>query len=86
MEINTRRQKLSSREVEILRLVAEEYTSREIAQKLGLSVRTVDTYRKQIIQKTGAATPLAMFKYAVRNGIISSQMFREFSKENGNSI
>jgi DNA-binding CsgD family transcriptional regulator len=46
---------LTAREVEILRLVAKEFSSRQIAEILFISERTVETHRKNILKKTGAS-------------------------------
>lgn len=61
---------LSNREIEILRLIAEELTSAQIAARKGLSIRTVETYRKRINRKTGISNPIGLFKYAVKNGFV----------------
>jgi DNA-binding NarL/FixJ family response regulator len=61
---------LSSREKEILKLIAEEYTNPEIAEKLFLSVRTVDTHRQNLIQKLDVKNTAGLVKYAVRAGLV----------------
>lgn len=62
---------LSSREQEILRLVAEGKTSREIAERLSISPKTVDTYRSRLMRKIGVENLAALVKFAIRNGLIS---------------
>ncbi|MGC8864490.1 MAG: response regulator [Bacteroidales bacterium] len=62
--------KLTPRELEILRLIMEEYSSEEIAEKLFISKRTVDTHRKNILQKTHASTLVGLIKYAYEHNII----------------
>ena len=62
---------LSDREKEILALVAREYSNQEIAEKLFISERTVQTHRKNIFSKTKAKTIVGLIKYAVQNGIVS---------------
>jgi DNA-binding NarL/FixJ family response regulator len=62
---------LSSRELEILRLVAEGKTSREIAERLAISPKTVDTYRSRLMRKIGAENLVALVKFAIRHGVIS---------------
>ncbi|HWY10378.1 MAG TPA: response regulator transcription factor [Bacteroidia bacterium] len=59
--------KLSGRELEVLKLICKEHTNREIADILCLSPRTIDTYRENIIQKTGAKNVVGVAFYAVRN-------------------
>ncbi len=61
---------LSPRETEILRLIMQEYSSEEIAEKLFISKRTVDTHRKNILQKTHSSTLVGLIKYAYQNNII----------------
>lgn len=60
---------LSSREKEILKLIAEEYTNPEIAEKLFLSVRTVDTHRQNLIQKLDVKNTAGLVKYAIKSGL-----------------
>ena len=61
---------LSSREKEILKLIAEEYTNPEIAEKLFLSVRTVDTHRQNLIQKLNVKNTAGLVKYAIKSGLL----------------
>ncbi|HXB39976.1 MAG TPA: response regulator transcription factor [Bacteroidia bacterium] len=61
---------LSSREKEILKLIAEEYTNPEIAEKLFLSVRTVDTHRQNLIQKLDVKNTAGLVKYAIKSGLV----------------
>lgn len=64
---------LSDREREILRLLAEGYTNTEIAQKLNLSVKTVETYRTRIMEKLHLRTRAELVRYALRKGLISEE-------------
>ena len=61
---------LSSREREILQLLAENKTNKEIATRLGISVRTVETHRRSIMQKLNANSIVELVHYAIRNGIV----------------
>ena len=61
---------LSPREVEVVRLVSASYTTAEIAAALGISGRTVETYRQGIRWKTGASTRVQVALYAVREGLV----------------
>jgi DNA-binding NarL/FixJ family response regulator len=63
---------LSSRETEVLKLLAEGLSSKEIADALFLSTRTVETYRAQIMDKLGIRTVAGLTKYAVRHGLTSA--------------
>jgi DNA-binding NarL/FixJ family response regulator len=60
---------LSEREVEVLRLLAEGRRMKEIAVALGISVRTVETYRNRIMLKLGIDNLPGLVKFAVRAGI-----------------
>ncbi|CAG0947050.1 Oxygen regulatory protein NreC [Anaerolineae bacterium] len=62
---------LSEREREVLRLVAEGASSREIAERLSISIKTVDTHRANMMEKLGIHNAAELIKYAIRNGIIS---------------
>lgn len=58
----------SSRELEVLRLVAEDYSSQEIAARLFISVRTVETHRRLLLEKAGARSMIGLVLQAVRAG------------------
>ncbi len=62
---------LTSREREILQLVAEGKSNKDVANLLNLSVYTVETHRAHILQKLGLHTVPDLILYAVRKGIIS---------------
>lgn len=62
---------LSSREREVLQLVAEGLTTKDIASKLRISVKTVETHRKQIMDKLELRSVAELTKYAVREGLTS---------------
>jgi DNA-binding NarL/FixJ family response regulator len=61
---------LTPREEEVLKLVAEGYSSREIANTLGISVKTVDRHRTNTLAKLGLRDRLALTRYAIRAGLI----------------
>jgi two-component system response regulator NreC len=61
---------LTGREQEILRLLAAGLTNAEVAARLYLSVRTVETHRSHIQQKTGCATRAELFRYALEHGLV----------------
>lgn len=62
---------LSTREREVLQMIAEGKTTRDIATTLYLSVKTVETHRKQIMDKLGLASVAELTKYAIREGLTS---------------
>lgn len=59
---------LTKREHEILRLIAQELTSGQIAMLLGISIRTVETHRKNLLIKTQSGSVVGLLKYAIREG------------------
>ena len=61
---------LTARETEVLQLIAEEYSNPEIAEKLFIGLRTVDTHRRHLLEKLGAKNTAGLVKYALRQGII----------------
>ena len=61
---------LSARELEVLRLIALGYTNSEIASRLYLSVRTVESHRAHIQQKTGRTSRAALVAYARENDLV----------------
>jgi two-component system response regulator NreC len=62
---------LTKRELEILQLICKEFSNSEIAEKLFLSVGTVETHRKRIISKLGVNNTVGLVKFAVRHGLIN---------------
>jgi DNA-binding NarL/FixJ family response regulator len=66
-EIETRN--LSERELEVLKLIVLEHSSEVIADKLCISKRTVDTHRKNIMEKTGTKSLVGLIKFAIRNNL-----------------
>jgi DNA-binding NarL/FixJ family response regulator len=61
---------LTPRELEILKLIAEAYTSDRIAQELTISRRTVDRHRENILAKLGMRDRVELTRYAIRRGLI----------------
>jgi len=64
-------EKLSPREREILQLVAEGKTSQQIAKRLSISPKTVDTYRSRLMHKIGVQDMAGLVKFAIQQGVIS---------------
>ena len=62
---------LSAREREVLQMVAEGKSTKEIAFKLFVSTKTVETHRKQIMDKLNIRTVAGLTKYAIREGLTS---------------
>lgn len=65
--------KLTARELEILLLITEELSSEEIAEKLFISKRTVDTHRINILAKTEVFTLVGLIKFAFQYGLIDPE-------------
>ncbi|MCF2489268.1 response regulator transcription factor [Dyadobacter sp. CY347] len=61
---------LSKRELEILRLVASEYSTNRIADALFISGKTVETHRRNLFQKLGVKNSVGLTKIAVRLGVV----------------
>ena len=61
---------LTEREFEILKLVAEDYTNKEISEKLFIAPVTVDTHKKNIMTKLGVKNALGLAVYLVKHKII----------------
>ena len=61
---------LTRREREIVTLIAESYAGKEIAEKLGISEKTVERHRGNILQKLGLRDRVALTRYAIRRGLI----------------
>ena len=62
---------LSGREREVLQMIAEGKSTKEIALKLFVSTKTVETHRKQIMDKLNIRTVAGLTKYAIREGLTS---------------
>ncbi len=69
-EANKREAELSERESEILLMIAEGYSTREIGEKLFISVKTVGTHKQKILEKLNLSNTAEMVKYAIKNGLI----------------
>ncbi len=61
---------LSDREIEVLKLIAGEFTNSEIAGKLFISTRTVDTHRRNILEKLQLKNTAGLVKYAIEKAFI----------------
>lgn len=61
---------LTSREIEIIKLIAKEYSSTDIGKELYISVGTVETHRHNILKKLGLKNSIGVAKYAIKNHLI----------------
>jgi DNA-binding NarL/FixJ family response regulator len=65
-------QELTPRQREVLQLVAEGHSTKDIAQKLNLSTKTVDTHRTELMQRLDIHDIAGLVRYAIRSGLISA--------------
>jgi DNA-binding NarL/FixJ family response regulator len=63
---------LTPRQREVLQLIAEGRTTKEIAQRLDLSVKTVETHRTQLMQRLDIHDVAGLVRYAIRTGLVAS--------------
>ena len=61
---------LTAREEEVLKLVAEGHSSKEIAETLFISIKTVERHRANMLQKLGLRDRLELTRYAIRAGLV----------------
>jgi DNA-binding NarL/FixJ family response regulator len=61
---------LTPRELEVLKLIAEGHSSKEIATVLVLSIKTVESHRAHILSKLGMRDRVDLTRYAIRRGLI----------------
>jgi DNA-binding NarL/FixJ family response regulator len=61
---------LTTRELEVLKLVAEGHSSREIADALVISLKTVERHRSNIMGKLGIRDRVELTRYAIRRGLV----------------
>jgi DNA-binding NarL/FixJ family response regulator len=63
---------LTPRELEVLKLIAEAYTSKQIADALFISIKTVERHRQNILDKLGMRDRVELTRYAIRRGLIQA--------------
>jgi DNA-binding NarL/FixJ family response regulator len=61
---------ISPREIEVLKLIAQEFSNPEIAEKLFISIRTVDTHRRNLLEKLGAKNTAGLVRFAIQKGLV----------------
>jgi two-component system, NarL family, response regulator NreC len=64
---------LSQREAEVLRLLAQGHTNQEAADRLSVSVKTIETHRKRLSDKLGLKTRAQLFRFAVEGGLLQGE-------------
>jgi DNA-binding NarL/FixJ family response regulator len=63
---------LTARELQVLKLIAEAHTSKEIAQELHISVKTVERHRANMLEKLAMSDRVELTRYAIRRGLIQA--------------
>jgi two-component system response regulator NreC len=61
---------LTPREIEILKLIVQGYTNRQMAEELGISIRTVEGHRANVLEKLGLQSRVELVRYAKQHGLI----------------
>jgi DNA-binding NarL/FixJ family response regulator len=72
MEAKENKPVLSSREMEVLKLIAKEYSNEQIGNELFISERTVEAHRRNIFIKTKTKSIVGLMKYAIQEGLIET--------------
>jgi len=65
-----RPRELTKREREVVKLVAEGYKNKEVAEELGISVKTVETHRSNIMNKLAFRNVSQLIRYAIQKGLV----------------
>jgi DNA-binding CsgD family transcriptional regulator len=63
-------QNLTPRELEVVKLVAEANTSKQVASRMGICVKTVESHRTNVMRKLQVHSVIELVRYAIRNGIV----------------
>ena len=63
-------EEITPREKDVLQLICDEMTAIEISEELVISVRTVDSHRRNLLQKTGAKNTVGLVKFALKTGLV----------------
>jgi DNA-binding NarL/FixJ family response regulator len=61
---------LTPREIEVLELIAREFSNQEIADRLFISIRTVDTHRRNMLEKLGVRNTAGLVRFAIKKGLL----------------
>jgi DNA-binding NarL/FixJ family response regulator len=67
---DTRREELTARELEVVKLIAEARTNRQIAEALNVSEKTVESHRGNVLSKLGMRDRVELARYAIRRGLV----------------
>ncbi len=69
---SAKRGKLTSREAEVLQLIAEGYANKQIADVLGISIKTVEKHRQQLMGKLNIHEIAGLTRYAIARGVVET--------------
>ena len=72
--IDPRENRLTSREMEVLQLIAESHGNKQIAAELGIGIKTVEKHRERLMAKLNIHEAAGLTRYAIRTGIIESSV------------
>lgn len=64
---------MTPRELDVLRYIIDEHTNQEIAEKLFISIRTVDAHRRNLLEKTGSRNTAGLVKFAIKNNLLKNE-------------
>ncbi len=67
---DTKNIQLTNREAEILKLISDEHTTQEMAEKLSVTMATIETHRRNMIKKFGVRNSIGLIKIAIKNNWI----------------
>lgn len=67
-------QKLTARQVQVLKMVAEGHRTRDVATRLGLSIKTIESHRSEIMKRLQLHDVVSLARYAIRLGLIPSRL------------
>lgn len=74
LAVRRRLRKLTPRQLEVLRLVTAGHTTREIARRLKLSAKTVESHRGEVMKRLGMHDVVALVRYAIRVGLVPPEI------------
>jgi two-component system, NarL family, response regulator NreC len=77
---------LSARETQVLKLVAEGFSSREIGERIFVSAKTVETYRRRFAEKLGLESRADIVRYALDLGLLSAERFTSPKRQGGTPL
>lgn len=63
---------LTNREIEVLRLICDECSNKDIAKKLGIAIKTVEYHKANIYEKIGVTSAVGAVRFAIRKGHIDA--------------